>query len=172
MAGHSKWNNIKRKKEAEDAKRGKVFTKLSNTITTATKQGGDDPNTNPTLRLAISKAKEANMPKDKIEAAIKKASDTSLAGEEVTYEFYGPSGVAFIVKCLTDNKNRTAANLKAILNKHNIQLANPGSASYLFNSNGEPTYKPPLGGADLQKVQKIVEDLEQLEELEDILTNA
>jgi YebC/PmpR family DNA-binding regulatory protein len=120
MAGHSKWANIKFKKAAQDAKRGKVFTKLIREITTAARHGGGDPASNPRLRLAIDKAKAQSMPKDNIDRAVKRGSG-DLEGasfEEVRYEGYGPGGVAVMVDALTDNRNRTVAEVRAMLDLH------------------------------------------------------
>ena len=119
MSGHSKWHSIRHKKGAVDAKRGKLFTKIIKEITIASRMGGGDPEANPRLRTIISKAKEANMPKDNIEKAIKKGTG-ELEGyslEEITYEGYGPSGVAIMIDAMTDNRNRTTAEIRNILTK-------------------------------------------------------
>ncbi|GHA77730.1 YebC/PmpR family DNA-binding transcriptional regulator [Pontibacter akesuensis] len=138
MSGHSKWSTIKRKKGALDAKRSKIFTKLIKEITVAVKEGGGaDPDGNPRLRLAIQASKAANMPKDNIERAIKKG-EGSDAGDytEVTYEGYGPNGVAVFVECLTDNINRTVQNLRTIFNKSGGSLGVNGSVEFLFDRKG------------------------------------
>ncbi|RIJ34101.1 YebC/PmpR family DNA-binding transcriptional regulator [Pontibacter oryzae] len=137
MAGHNKWSQIKRKKGALDAKRSKIFTKLIKEITVAVKEGGADPDANPRLRLAIQTSKAANMPKDNIERAISKG-EGSDAGEysQVTYEGYGPSGVAVFVGCLTDNINRTVQNLRTMFNKSGGSLGTSGSVEYLFDRKG------------------------------------
>lgn len=138
MAGHSKWSNIKHRKGAQDAKRGKIFMKLAREIFMAARQGGGDPETNPTLRLAMDKARSNNMPKDNVDRAIKKATG-DLDGvnyEEYTYEGYGPGGVAVMVKVLTDNKNRTAADVRHAFNKNDGNLGENGCVSFLFNRNG------------------------------------
>lgn len=174
MSGHSKWSNIKHKKAAEDAKRGKVFTKIANAITSAAREGKSaDIDSNPSLRLAVEKAKEVNMPKDKIQKAIDRAFGVgNEALENVVYEFYGPNGVAFIVSCLTDNKNRTATNIRSLLNKHNLSLGTPGSAGYIFN-NGVPSFKIDLDDSSKEQIQSLLDDIEDsLEELEDVLHNA
>ena len=136
MSGHSKWNSIKHKKGAADAKRGKIFTKLARAITVAAK-GNPDPDANFQLRLAMDQAKSANMPKDNIERAISRATgegkDTLV---EVMYEAYGPGGVAIIIDVLTDNKNRTLANLKHLLTSHGGSLASSGSVAYMFERKG------------------------------------
>ena len=137
MAGHNKWSQIKRKKGALDAKRSKIFTKLIKEITVAVKEGGADPDGNPRLRLAIQLSRAANMPKDNIERAIKKG-EGSDAGDynQVSYEGYGPSGVAVFVECLTDNINRTVQNLRTIFNKSGGSLGTSGSVEYLFDRKG------------------------------------
>ncbi|MBM7554636.1 YebC/PmpR family DNA-binding transcriptional regulator [Thalassobacillus pellis] len=138
MAGHSKWKNIQRRKNAQDAKRGKVFMKMAREIFVAAKQGGGDTETNAALRLAVDKAKAHNMPHDNIDRAIKKATG-DLDGvnyEEFTYEGYGPGGVAVMVKVLTDNKNRTAADVRHAFNKNDGNLGENGCVSYLFDRKG------------------------------------
>ena len=138
MAGHSKWANIKHRKGAQDAKRGKVFTKLIKEITVAAKLGGADPEGNPRLRTAIDKAKGENMPKDSIERAVKKGVG-DLDGvnyEEGTFEGYGPGGVAVIVEFMTDNRTRTVADVRHIFTKHNGNLGVNGSVSFLFDRKG------------------------------------
>ena len=139
MAGHSKWANIKHKKGAADAKRGKLFTKLGKEITIAVKTGGGkDVTFNPRLRLAIEKAKEANMPKDNIERAVKKGAGELDGGElvEVRYEGYGPGGVAVIVDALTDNKNRTAGEVRHAFSKFGGSLGETGSVGWMFDKKG------------------------------------
>jgi YebC/PmpR family DNA-binding regulatory protein len=138
MAGHSKWKNIQRRKNAQDAKRGKIFMKLAKEIYVAAKMGVGDPSTNPSLRLVIEKAKAANMPNDNIERAINKAVGNQEAAnyDEITYEGYGPGGVAVMVKCLTDNKNRTASNVRVAFSKNGGNLGESGCVSYLFNRKG------------------------------------
>ncbi len=138
MSGHSKWSTIKRKKGAEDAKRGKIFTRLGRDITMAARDGGGDENANPRLKLAIAKAKAANMPKDNIERAILRGTG-GLAGEEmseITYEGYGSDGVAFVVEVLTDNKNRTLAEIKHVFNRSGGSLASAGSVLWQFDQQG------------------------------------
>lgn len=138
MAGHSKWNNIKGRKGAQDAKRGKVFQKLSREIYMAAKSGGPDPSTNPALRLVLDKAKSANMPNDNVQRAIKKAT-SSNEGEnydEVVYEGYGPAGVAILVHTLTDNRNRTSTNVRVAFRKNGGTMGESGSVAYLFDRKG------------------------------------
>ncbi|MDH5681609.1 MAG: YebC/PmpR family DNA-binding transcriptional regulator [Spirochaetota bacterium] len=138
MSGHSKWHSIKHKKAAADAKRGKVFTKIIREITVAAKIGGGDINANPRLRLIVQKAKEANMPADNIDRAIKKGTGEleGVSYEELLYEGYGPEGVAFIMDILTDNKNRTVAEIRKILSKHGGNLGESGSVGWMFEKKG------------------------------------
>jgi YebC/PmpR family DNA-binding regulatory protein len=144
MAGHSKWANIKHKKAAQDAKRGKVFTRLIKEITVSSRLGGPDPTTNPRLRLAVDKAYESNMPKDNVERAIKRGSG-DLEGvnyEEVRYEGYGISGAAVIVDCMTDNRTRTVADVRHALTKHGGNLGTDGSVAFLFKHCGQLVFAP------------------------------
>jgi len=138
MSGHSKWASIKHKKMATDAKKGKIFTKLIREIMMATKIGGPNPDTNPRLRLAIEKAKSFNMPNENIQRAIKKGSgeEGAVALEQVTYEGYGPGGVAVYIEGLTDNKNRCAAEVRTIFSKHQGNLGGAGCVSWLFERKG------------------------------------
>lgn len=140
MSGHSKWSTIKRQKGATDAKRGKIFTKISNAITIAVKQGGgiSDPDSNPKLRLAIETARANNMPKDNIERAIKKATDKG-AGDltELTYEGFAPGGVSVMVEAVTDNPNRTTSEVKNLFSKSGASFAGPGAVAYQFEQVGE-----------------------------------
>lgn len=138
MAGHSKWANIKRKKGANDAKRGKIFTRLIKEITVAARFGGGDPEGNPRLRTAIAAAKAENMPKDNINRAIKKGTG-EIAGEvydEILYEGYGPGGVAVLVECMTDNKNRTVADVRHYFSKSNGNLGESGCVAWMFEKQG------------------------------------
>jgi YebC/PmpR family DNA-binding regulatory protein len=138
MSGHSKWSTIKRKKGAIDAKRGKVFTRLIKEITVAARQGGGDPEGNPRLRSAIGTAKAENMPKDNIARAIKKGTG-EIAGEvydEIMYEGYGPGGIAILVECLTDNRNRTVADVRHYFAKNNGNLGESGCVAYMFDKKG------------------------------------
>lgn len=138
MSGHSKWANIKHKKAAADAKKGKVFTKMAKIITVAAQQGGGDPEMNPTLRMAIQKAKAAGVPADNIDRAVKKGTG-ELKGdqlEELTYEGYGPDGVALLVRCLTDNTNRTYTNVRTIMTKNGGNLGSSGCVAWMFERKG------------------------------------
>lgn len=151
MSGHSKWSTIKRKKGAEDAKRAKIFTRLARDIMVAAREGGGDENANPKLKLAVVKARASNMPKDNIERAIKKGTGEIEGGEvlEITYEGYGPEGVAFIVEVMTDNKNRALAEVKFAFNKHSGSLATNGAVAWQFDQKGYLTLK---GEADFDEV--------------------
>ena len=158
MSGHSKWASIKHKKGAADAKRGKVFTKLIREITVAAKIGGGDPNGNARLRAAIQAAKAENMPKDNIERAIKKGTG-ELEGtsyEEVNYEAYGPGGVAVLIDCLTDNKNRTVADLKHAFDRHGGSLGSPGCVSWIFVKKGLMVFDK--SAAEEEKILEIALD--------------
>ena len=138
MSGHSKWNNIKNKKEKSDAQRGKIFTKLGREILVAVKEGGPDPASNSKLKDVIAKCKANNMPNDNIERSIKKAAgDGNTANyEDVVYEGYGPNGVAIIIEAMTDNRNRTAADVRHILDKFGGNLGTTGSVSWMFDKKG------------------------------------
>jgi YebC/PmpR family DNA-binding regulatory protein len=138
MSGHNKWSSIKHKKGAADAKRGRIFSRLIKEITVAAKMGGGDPDGNPRLRSAILTAKAENMPKDNIERAIKKGTGEleGVSYDEMTYEGYGPGGVAVLVECLTDNKNRTVADIKYIFDRHGGNLGEPGCVAWMFEKMG------------------------------------
>ena len=137
MSGHSKWNNIKHKKEKSDAAKAKIFTKIGKEMAVAIKAGGPDPNNNNKLRDLIAKAKANNVPNDNIQRTIKKFTDNSdINYEEIVYEGYGPSGVAIIVETSTDNRNRTAGNVRAAFNKYGGNMGQSGSVSFLFESKG------------------------------------
>jgi YebC/PmpR family DNA-binding regulatory protein len=139
MSGHSKWASIKHKKAIVDARRGQHFTKLARAITVAAKEGGGDPEGNAGLALAIQKARDASMPKDNIERAIQKGAGSGVDAETwetVLYEGYGPGGVAMLIEALTDNRNRTAADVRHIVGKHGGSLGEPGSVAYLFDKQG------------------------------------
>lgn len=157
MAGHSKWANIKHKKAKEDAKRGKVFTKLIREITTAARQGEPDPAANPRLRLAVDKAFAANMPKDTVERAIQRGAGNTEGEnfEEVRYEGYGLGGVAVMVDCMTDNRNRTAAEVRHAFTKHGGNLGADGSVAYLFSYQGVLSY--PAGTSEEKLMEVALE---------------
>ena len=139
MSGHSKWASIKHKKAVVDARRGQHFTKLTRAITVAAREGGGEPEGNPALALAIQKARDASMPKDNIERAIAKGTGEGADADQietVLYEGYGPGGVALLIEALTDNRNRTGADMRHILSKHGGSLGEPGSVAYLFEKRG------------------------------------
>ncbi len=154
MAGHSKWANIKHRKAAADAKKGKVFTRLIKEITVAAKLGGGDPNANPRLRLAMDKAREANMAKDSVQNAIKRGSGQleGVSYEEIRYEGYGTGGAAVMVDCLTDNRTRTVAEVRHAFTKNGGNLGSDGSVAYLFKHCGQFVFAP---GTSEEKVMDV-----------------
>lgn len=153
MAGHSKWANIQHRKGAQDKRRGKVFNKLIREISSAARSGGADPDRNPRLRLALAKARSASMPKDNIERALERASGEGRADayQPARYEGYGPDGAAVMVDCLTDNRNRTVAEVRHAFTKHGGNLGADGSVAYLFNQVGLLTYPP---GTDEERLME------------------
>ena len=157
MAGHSKWANIKHRKAAQDAKRGKVFTKLIRELVVAAKQGGPTPEDNPRLRAAVDKALGANMTRDTIDRAIARGAGTNDADnmEEITYEGYGPGGVAILVEAMTDNRNRTVAEVRHAFTKRGGNLGTDGSVAYLFERKGQITFAP---GVDEEQVMEAALD--------------
>jgi len=177
MSGHSKWANIKTRKEAMDKKKGQIFSKIAKIITIAARKGGD-PQMNPTLRLTIEKAKSVNMPNDNIERAIKKGAGEDKEGgqlEEITYEAYGPNGTPLIIEAITDNKNRTLSEIKHILNNCGGKLAETGSVRYLFDRiEGEwkPKYSIDITDEDIkQQLQKLFEALDENDDVNEIYSN-
>src|SRR3989344_9539564 len=166
MSGHSKWSQIKHKKALTDKKKGQVFSKLSRLITLAAKKGAD-PKSNPSLAQAIENAKVVNMPNENIERAIKKVSDKNQAEpEELSIEALGPGGVALKIKAITDNRNRTMAEIKKILTENNSKLVQPGSLTWMFN---QPFT---LSDSSLQEqVDKLFEALDDQDEVEDVNSN-
>lgn len=156
MAGHSKWAGIKHKKAIVDAQRNKVFSKVIREVTMAAKMGGGDPNGNPRLRLAIAKAREANVPKDTLEKAIKRGAGDlpGVTYEEVVMEGYGPGGVAILIEGLTDNKNRTAAELRSLLTRNSGSVAGAGSVSWLFQKKGQIILN--ARGSDEERLLEII----------------
>lgn len=150
MSGHSKWSTIKRQKGANDAKRGALFTKLGKEISIAARQGGGDPETNYRLRLAMDKARAANMPADNIKRAVERATggDKDSEYEEIVYEGYGPGGVALLVETATDNRNRTAAEVRSIFSKAGGQLAGQGSVAWQFEARGVVSVEREAGDPD------------------------
>jgi YebC/PmpR family DNA-binding regulatory protein len=168
MAGHSKWANIQHRKGRQDAVRAKLFSKFSKEITVAAKMGDPDPDKNPRLRLAIKEAKAQSMPKDNIERAIKKASGGDAEDyEEIRYEGYGPNGVAVIVEAMTDNRNRTASNVRSIFAKNGGNLGETGSVAFMFERKGEVTYPAGVGDADTVMMAAIEAGAEDVESGED-----
>lgn len=177
MAGHSKWKNIQRRKNAQDAKRGKIFMKAAKDIYIAAKEGGADPETNPALRLAIDKAKAQNMPNENIERNIKKATGTldGVSYEEVIYEGYGPGGSAVMVELLTDNKNRSAAEVRHAFSKSGGNLGENGCVSFLFNRKGYLVIDRSKTDADedtvmLAAIEAGAEEMETTDEVYEIYT--
>ena len=178
MAGHSKWANIKHKKAVVDAKRGKVFTNMAKLISVAVKEAGGDAS-HPSVQAAVEKAKKLSVPKENIERAIKKGSDKDTAAmEKMTYEGYGPGGVGFMVEAVTDNRNRTAQEIKHAFSKDGYTMGVPGSVSWGFvkNSAGEWTPQPgseiPLDEGTTALVEQLIEDLEDLDDVTDVYVNA
>ena len=174
MSGHSKWNNIKNKKGAEDAKRAQIFTGLVKNIRIAAKNGGD-VNSNPTLRLWVDKAKAANMPKDKIQKAIDIGSGKIAGGamQEITYEAFGPGGVGLMIMAVTDNTNRTSSELKAILTRNEGSMAGPGAAGYMFEFDKQTqeykvTMPLEISEGDREKLEELKEKLSEVEGVEGV----
>ena len=168
MAGHSKWANIQHRKGRQDAARSKLFSKLSKEITVAAKMGDPDPDKNPRLRLAVKEAKANSMPKDNIERAIKKSqAGDAETYESVRYEGYGPSGVAIIVEALTDNRNRTAGNVRATFSKNGGNLGETNSVAFMFDRVGEIAYPAAVGDADAVMEAAIEAGADDVESSED-----
>ncbi|MEM8553921.1 MAG: YebC/PmpR family DNA-binding transcriptional regulator [Pseudomonadota bacterium] len=168
MAGHSKWANIQHRKGRQDAARSKLFSKLSKEITVAAKMGDPDPDKNPRLRLAVKEARGQSMPKDNIERAIKKAvGGEGDAYEEIRYEGYGPNGVAVIVEAMTDNRNRTASNVRSTFSKNGGNLGETGSVSFMFERKGEIVFTAAVGDADAVMDAAIEAGAEDVESSDD-----
>ncbi|NOY35540.1 MAG: YebC/PmpR family DNA-binding transcriptional regulator [bacterium] len=176
MSGHSKWSTIKHQKAATDAKRSQIFSKMAKMITVAARKG-DDPDMNPDLRAAIDKAKGVNMPADNIERAIKKGAG-KLEGaqmENVRYEAYGPGGVAIIIEAITDNNNRTVAEIKHILSKNNGKFAESGSVTWAFeNAHGkwEAKHKIEISEEDAGKLDRLLEALDDNDDVQNLFVNS
>ena len=168
MAGHSKWANIQHRKGRQDAARSKLFSKLSKEITVAAKMGDPDPEKNPRLRLAVKEAKSSSVPKDVIERAIKKSTvGDGEEYEEIRYEGYGPNGIAVIVEAMTDNRNRTASNVRSTFSKNGGNLGETGSVGFMFERKGEIAYEAGVGDADdvlMSAIEAGAEDVESSEE--------
>jgi len=175
MSGHSKWSKIKHKKAATDAKKSKIFGKLVRFVTVEAKKAKGDINA-PGLRVAIEKARASNMPGDNIERAIQKGkTDTGAAMSEVTFEAYGPGGVAIIMEGLTENNNRTSQEVKLVLGKNGYALAGQGSASWAFAREGrewKPTTLVPISEEDGEKLETLIDALEDLDDIQEVYTNA
>ena len=176
MSGHSKWHNIQAKKGKADAARGKIFTKLGRELLISVKQGGPDPAGNSKLKSVIAKCKAANMPNDTINNAIKKASSSNENYEEITYEGYGPNGVAVIVEASTDNKNRTAADVRHVFDKAGGNLGTTGCVSYMFNKKGVIVIEKETCKMDEEELMMLAiesgaEDFEVGEEVYEITTD-
>jgi YebC/PmpR family DNA-binding regulatory protein len=168
MAGHSKWANIQHRKGRQDAARSKLFSKLSKEITVAAKMGDPDPDKNPRLRLAVKEAKAASMPKDNIDRAIRKATGGDAENyEEIRYEGYGPNGVAIIVEAMTDNRNRTASNVRSTFSKRGGNLGETGSVAFMFDRKGQIVYAADAGGEDDVLMAAIEAGAEDVESSED-----
>lgn len=176
MSGHSHWATTKRDKAVNDSKRSKVFSKLSRALTIAAREGGGDSDANANLRLAIEKAKESNMPKDNVERAINKGLGISSDGvrfEEVVYEGYGPAGVAFLVRGITDNKNRTVSEIRNIFNKGGGSLGGAGSTAYIFGFDPEnPSFKVDVTDASLaEKLEDLYDELDDQDDVSAVFSN-
>ena len=158
MSGHSKWATTKRKKATIDAKRGQVFTKLAKVITIASRDGGSDPTANPNLRMAIDNARSSSMPKENIERAIQKGVGGGIGAniESITYEAYGPAGIALLIECLTDNKNRALSEVKMMISKHGGNFASAGNVSYLFQKKGEIIIEIAKQNKSAEEIEEIV----------------
>jgi YebC/PmpR family DNA-binding regulatory protein len=174
MSGHSKWKTIKHKKGLQDAKRGKMFTKLGRAITVAAQKGGADPEANPMLRTAMEKARQLSMPKDNIQRAIERGAGGSggTGFEEVILEGYGPEGVAIVVTALTDSRNRTLAEVRKIFDQHGGSLGEQGSASYVFKDPEKPLFEVKIEDkAKAEKVLRLVEALDEHDDVQSVLAN-
>jgi YebC/PmpR family DNA-binding regulatory protein len=168
MAGHSKWANIQHRKGRQDAARSKLFSKLAKEITVAAKMGDPDPDKNPRLRLAVKEAKASSVPKDVIDRAIKKSQGGDAENyDEIRYEGYGPGGIAIIVEALTDNRNRTASNVRSYFSKFGGNLAETGSVSFLFDRKGQVLYPADAGDAETMLMAAIEAGAEDVESSED-----
>lgn len=163
MSGHSKWNTIKRAKEVTDAKRSKIFGKLSKEITVAVRQGGADPEANATLREVITRAKNANMPTANIDRILKGKADTKT--QEATYEAFGPGGSALFIVTETDNPNRTVAEVRAAMKKYGGSVGGPGSVKWKFDDNMNPAYIAQLSQADTESTQQLIAELEKIDDV-------
>lgn len=174
MSGHNKWSKIKRDKAVADAKKSQVFSKLSRAITIAVKEGGGEVDSNPSLRLAIEKAKEVGMPNDNIQRAIDKGLGITSDGramEEVVYEGYGPFGVAFFIRVVTDNKNRTVSEIRNIFSRSGGSLGASGSTAYIFIDPENPSFTVPLNEQDASKIESLYEELDSHDDVSEVYSN-
>lgn len=175
MSGHNKWSKIKRQKEKTDGQKSKIFGKMVRLITVEAKKAHGDVNS-PSLRSAIERAREANVPSDNIERAIKKFSEGGVDMESIVYEAYGPGGCAMVIEALTTNRNKAAQEIKFILSKHGFALAGIGSASWAFTHEAGKewvaTSTIPLSDEDGEKLSLLVDELEENDEVQDVFTNA
>jgi len=175
MSGHNKWSKVKNKKAVSDAKKSKIFSKFARLITVEAKLAGGNLSS-PGLKGAIEKAHAVNMPNDNINRAVKKATETGGGNmEAITYEAYGPSGVALIIEALTDNRNKAAQEVKFILSQHGTSLAASGSASWAFEKTGNswvPKTFSPISEEDAPKLEALIEALEENDEVQEVFTNA
>lgn len=175
MSGHSKWSSIKHKKAAVDSRRGQQFTKLARAVTVAAREGGGDPDANPGLANAVQKAREASMPKDNIERAISKGTGESAdaaAIEAILYEGYGPGGVALLIEALSDNRNRTGADVRHVMGRYGGSLGEPGSVAYLFDKRGVLVVEAERYSDDdlIAAIDAGAEEIERDEELYEVVT--
>lgn len=173
MSGHSKWANIKRKKEVTDSKKSKIFSKMSKLISVAAKNGAD-PDSNPSLRLAVERAKEARMPKENIDRALDKGSGQggSVSFFETVYEGFGPNGEAFYIRALTDNINRTVAEIRNIFSKHGGSLGGLGSTAYIFSPDPDnPSYMVEVDDSSAKKLEELLEELDDHDDIQDVFVN-
>jgi len=174
MSGHNKWKQIKERKGKTDSQKSKAFSRYAKLITIEAKKAAGNREA-PGLKAVIERARKENMPNDNIERAIKKSKEAGTVMENITYEAYGPGGVAIIIEALTDNRNKAAQEVKIALGKHDIALASPGSASWAFKKeNGQlvPNSTVELSEEDLALLEKIVDELENCDEVQDVITNA
>lgn len=171
MSGHSHWANVRYRKEREDQKRGKIFSRLSRQITQAVREGGGDPEFNLALKAAIEEAKSANMPRDKIERAIEAGVGKSGGGAQEILEGYGPGGAAFLVRVETDNKNRTLSEVRRIFDNFGGSLGEAGSTAFVFER-GKPKFKIKLSGNDQDRVKNMLDSLNRHPDVVEVLTNA
>lgn len=178
MSGHNKWSKIKRKKEKKDKERSKIFSKLVDQIQTEAKRCGGDTN-DPGLQQAIAEAKEANMPKDNIEDAIERATAAAEGSKEITYEAYGPGGAQIVIESETNNRNKSAAEIRHILSEHDVDLAKPGAVVWAFEEsrgddgyrNWTPQNEMELDADSKEKLERIIDELDENEEVRKVFTN-